>query len=332
MGLVIPDETLTLAGGAVKPWQGSGASAQCQKDMMRFAKRDHIRTNVAWKDLTAAERDWVINGEPDWNGNWEKNWYGIKAFFAFLESKAYKMHVRVMLSRFRSYNLCPSCKGARLKPEGLFWRLGTKEAADTALGLDNPNPNSKGRYQRFVPNGMGALCAQHINELPGLTLPDLMQLPIVRLKGFFETLAATARDEASALVIEEILTRLNYLIDVGVGYLTLGRQSRTLSGGEVQRVNLTTALGTNLVDTLFVLRRALGGAASARHGPCQRRHEKVEGRRQHPRRRRARPAGDACGRPHHRHGNRAPGPRAAASSTTARFQRSVRRTPSRGFT
>ncbi len=253
MGLVIPDETLTLAGGAVKPWQGSGASAQCQKDMMRFAKRDHIRTNVAWKDLTAAERDWVINGEPDWNGNWEKNWYGIKAFFAFLESKAYKMHVRVMLSRFRSYNLCPSCKGARLKPEGLFWRLGSKEAADTALGLDNPNPNSKGRYQRFVPNGMGALCAQRINELPGLTLPDLMQLPIVRLKGFFETLAATARDEASALVIEEILTRLNYLIDVGVGYLTLGRQSRTLSGGEVQRVNLTTALGTNLVDTLFVL-------------------------------------------------------------------------------
>lgn len=247
LGLVIPDETLSLAKGAVKPWQGSGASSQCQKDLMRFAQRDRIRTNVPWKELTSEEKNWVINGEPGWNGNWEKQWYGIRAFFAYLESKSYKMHVRVMLSRFRSYNECPVCKGARLKSESLFWRAGSKAASDAAL------TSGQGAYKRFIPAGMGKIAAERINELPGLTIPDLMELPVVRLQGFFQSMKKEARDEASLLVIEEILTRLNYLVDVGLGYLTLGRQSRTLSGGEVQRVNLTTALGTNLVDTLFVL-------------------------------------------------------------------------------
>ena len=253
LGLVIPDENLSLAGGAVKPWQGSGVSSECQKDLVRFARRDGIRLNVPWKDLTAAERDWVINGEPGWNGDWHHKWYGIRAFFAFLETKSYKMHVRVMLSRFRSYNLCPACRGARLKPESLFWRLGDKAEADAALSGAEPRADGRGRYRRFVPCGMGARAAGRIDELPGLTVPDLMQLPVVRLKGFFEALARKPRDEASALVLQEILARLTYLMDVGLGYLTLGRQSRTLSGGEVQRVNLTTALGTNLVDTLFVL-------------------------------------------------------------------------------
>ena len=88
LGLVIPDENLSLAGGAVKPWQGSGVSSECQKDLVRFARRDGIRLNVPWKDLTAAERDWVINGEPGWNGDWHHKWYGIRAFFAFLETKS----------------------------------------------------------------------------------------------------------------------------------------------------------------------------------------------------------------------------------------------------
>ena len=247
LGLVIPDEKLSLAQGAIKPWQGSGASRQCQTDLMRFALRDRIRTNVPWKELTSEEKNWVINGEPGWSGNWEKQWYGIRAFFSYLESKSYKMHVRVMLSRFRSYNECPVCKGARLKSESLFWRAGSKAAADAALG------SGRGAYKRFVPAGMGKLAESRIDELPGLTIPDLMELPVVRLQGFFQAMKKDARDEASLLVIDEILTRLNYLVDVGLGYLTLGRQSRTLSGGEVQRVNLTTALGTNLVDTLFVL-------------------------------------------------------------------------------
>ncbi len=254
LGLVIPDENLTLAQGAIKPWQGTGVSRECQDDMMRFARRDKIRTNVPFKDLTAAEKSWVIEGEPGWRGDWRHQWYGVRAFFSYLESKSYKMHVRVMLSRFRSYNLCPACRGARLKPESLFWRLGSREAADKALGLsDAQGISRKGTYQRFVPCGMGEDARAALDTLPGLTIPDLMDLPVARVKGFFEDLAKTPRDEASALVINETLTRLNYLIDVGVGYLTLGRQSRTLSGGEVQRVNLTTALGTNLVDTLFVL-------------------------------------------------------------------------------
>ncbi|MGN1209323.1 MAG: excinuclease ABC subunit A, partial [Duodenibacillus sp.] len=217
--------------------------------MMRCAKRAGIRTNIPYADLSAKEKHWLIEGADNWNGNWEQSWYGIRRFFAFLETKAYKMHVRVMLSRYRSYTECPVCKGARLKSEGLFWRVGTLDAADEALA----DTSGRGRYRRFCPAGMGAQARSRIDTTPGLTIHDLMELPVKRLLPFFRTLRTQSKDEACTLVIDEILTRLSYLMDVGLGYLTLGRQSRTLSGGEVQRVNLTTALGTRLVDTLFVL-------------------------------------------------------------------------------
>lgn len=247
MTLVVPDETLSLEQGCVKPWQGQGVSRECQTDMMRLAKRHGIRTNVPFKDLSEKERRWVIDGEPGWYGDWKKGWYGIAHYFTFLESKAYKMHVRVLLSRYRSYSECPSCKGARLQSEGLFWRVGSLATAQQVLHSD------KGHYKRFVPMGMGAQAVAALDQTPGLTVHDLMQLPVTRLQVFFTHLRQEARDEACALVIDEILARIGYLIDVGLGYLTLDRQSRTLSGGEVQRVNLTTALGTHLVDTLFVL-------------------------------------------------------------------------------
>src|SRR5256884_5195580 len=81
-----------------------------------------------------------------------------------------------------------------------------------------------------------------------------MLLPVERSHEFFRKLTLPRPlDEATALLLTEIRTRLAYLVDVGLGYLTLDRQSRTLSGGEVQRINLTTALGTSLVNTLFVL-------------------------------------------------------------------------------
>jgi excinuclease ABC subunit A len=188
----------------------------------------------------------VIEGSPNWKGKWNQQWYGIRRFFGYLESKAYKMHIRVLLSKYRSYTPCPSCGGARLKLEALLWRIGSKVDADAAL------PPSK----RVMPVGVAWDRAQ-LEALPGLTVHDLMLLPIDRLRAFFDRLdaAAVLADDHAALALlhDEIRTRLRYLCDVGIGYLTLDRQSRTLSGGEVQRINLTTALGTSLVNTLFVL-------------------------------------------------------------------------------
>jgi excinuclease ABC subunit A len=214
-GLVIPDTSLSLKDGAIKPWQ-TESNAECQDDLMKFARKRSIPVDTPWRDLTAAERAWVLDGE----GEWKKNvWYGVKRFFAWLETKAYKMHIRVLLSRYRSYTECAACHGARLKPEALYWRIGAQGAGQ-----------------------------------PGLNIRELMLLPIDDCREFFATLKLpTAQGDAVDVLLREIRARLKYLTDVGLGYLNLDRQSRTLSGGEVQRINLTTALGTSLVSTLFVL-------------------------------------------------------------------------------
>ncbi|MCP5471059.1 MAG: excinuclease ABC subunit UvrA [Sinobacteraceae bacterium] len=209
-GLVIPDESKSLRGGAIRPWQ-SESYKECQDDLLRLGQRRGIPLDLPWRELSAEQRRWVIEGE----GKWAKDvWYGVKRFFEWLETKAYKMHIRVLLSRYRAYSLCTACGGARLKPESLLWRLGT----------------------------------------PGLNLHEIMLLPIARTQAFIDTLRLPgAMDQATDLLLAEIRSRLAYLVDVGLGYLTLDRQSRSLSGGEVQRINLTTALGTSLVNTLFVL-------------------------------------------------------------------------------
>ncbi|MBP0594214.1 excinuclease ABC subunit UvrA [Paraburkholderia sp. LEh10] len=243
LGLVIPDERKTLRGGAIKPMQ-TPAWKECQDDLMRYAAKANIRRDTRWSELTEAERDWVINGSPDWDGEWQKQWYGVKRFFGYLESKAYKMHIRVLLSKYRSYTPCETCGGARLKTESLLWRLGSKQNADAVL-----DP-----VQRFMPRGVDWNRAQ-LEALPGLTVHDLMLLPIERIRRFFDEIALPSAllDDALKLLLAEVRTRVKYLCDVGLGYLTLDRQSRTLSGGEVQRINLTTALGTSLTKTLFVL-------------------------------------------------------------------------------
>ena len=341
-GLVISNPKLTLRAGAIKTLQ-TPAWQENQDDLMRHAEAAGIPRDTPWDKLTKAQQDWVINGSPEWKGRWKHQWYGVKRFFEYLESKAYKMHIRVLLSKYRSYTECPSCQGARLKTESLLWRIGSHSDADGVLPVD----------KRFMPAGVKWTRAQ-LEALPGLSLHDMMIMPLDRLRLFFdrvsasghlgeasagdrlgssygggtpksspipspaEAVGASAQAEAQAqaqaakatekawdarsttrsasergagddfgvpppheepaprsdadrlsaeptsqgksaeqkalqLLLEEITTRLKYLCDVGIGYLTLDRQSRTLSGGEVQRINLTTALGTSLVNTLFVL-------------------------------------------------------------------------------
>ncbi len=223
-GLVVPDTAKTLAGGAVRPWQ-TPSYKECQDDLLRFAKKRGIPTDVPWRELSPSYRQWVIDGEGAWS---KKVWYGARRFFDWLETRAYKMHIRVLLSKYRSYTLCPSCHGARLKADALLWRLGAGAAAEQ-LELPSLAP-------------------------PGLAIDAVMQLPIERCRAFFEQLVLPPPlDQAADLLLGELRTRLKFLCEVGLGYLTLDRQSRTLSGGEVQRINLTTALGTSLVNTLFVL-------------------------------------------------------------------------------
>jgi excinuclease ABC subunit A len=251
-GLVIPNDKLTLRNGAVKVFQ-TPAWQEAQDDLMRHAEAAGIPRDTPWAKLTPEQQHWVKAGSPQWNGKWNQHWFGIARFFEYLESKAYKMHIRVLLSKYRSYTECPSCGGARLKTDSLLWRIGTQAQADAVL------PPA----QRHMPTGVKWTRAQ-LEALPGLSLHDLMLLPLDQLKRFFSALdktlvpagsdlAGAGQAQAVRLLLEEINTRLRYLCEVGIGYLTLDRQSRTLSGGEVQRINLTTALGTSLVNTLFVL-------------------------------------------------------------------------------
>ncbi len=248
-GLVIPDEKKTLLEGAIKPWT-TPSYKECQDDLQKYAPRAGVPLGVPWKDMSDEHKRWVLYGTPDWKGGndaWKHQWYGVQRFFDWLETKAYKMHVRVLLSKYRSYTPCPSCNGARLKPDALLWRLGNKEEADAVL------PPEDGRYKRFMPIGT-TWSREQLNGLDGLSLHDVMLLPIERVRKFFDTLSFSgALDAATDLLMTEVRARLKFLCDVGLGYLTLDRQSRTLSGGEVQRINLTTALGTSLVNTLFVL-------------------------------------------------------------------------------
>ncbi|MBI2950056.1 MAG: excinuclease ABC subunit UvrA [Verrucomicrobia bacterium] len=221
--LAIPDRSLSLVRGAVKPWQ-SGMSAECQEDLMKFCKLRKVPTDVPFRDLPQKWQDWVLNGDPDYGKGaeheWPRAWYGIKGYFRWLESRSYKMHVRVLLSRYRAYRTCADCRGQRFQSEALNFKL-----------------------------------ADHSGHL--ITLADFYQLAVSSALHVVETLAARRRNPKSSdplfVSLNEVRARLKYLDEVGLGYLTLDRATRTLSGGETERVSLTTCLGSGLVNTLFVL-------------------------------------------------------------------------------
>jgi excinuclease ABC subunit A len=220
----VPDPTLSLAQGAIKPFQGERGD-ECLRDLIRCCTERGIDIQTPWEDLTDDEHEWIYYGDrktaeltPDeLEALWQAgDWYGVKGFFDWLETKAYKMHVRVFLSRYRSHTTCSACRGRRLQPEALCFKI------------------------------------------QGKTLPDLWSISISDLLPWFSNLQSSianrqSKDHTLDLVLTEITSRLSYLDEVGLGYLTLDRPTRTLSGGEVERVNLTTCLGASLTGTLFVL-------------------------------------------------------------------------------
>jgi excinuclease ABC subunit A len=206
--LVVPDQSKTLRQGAIQPWQ-SPNYRECQHDLLFFAEEKGVPVDTPWHEMDPAHRTWVMQGEGDWI---DGKWYGVRRFFDWLATKKYKMHIRMLLSKYRAYDTCPACHGTRLKPEVLQWKIGGRSIADIAV------------------------------------------MSLERCRAFFAGLTLEHETHRSvAHLLHEITTRLDYLVYVGVGYLALDRKSRTLSGGEVQRINLTTALGTSLVNTLFVL-------------------------------------------------------------------------------
>ncbi len=203
LDLVVPDKNKSLAEGAVEPWTKPRYRVHNQ-EMRRAARPKGIPLDVPFYQLTPEQRRWVIQGDEDFPG--------IRGFFEYLERKKYKLHVRVFLSRYRGYTLCPECKGGRLRREALNVRI------------------------------------------DGRTITDVTRMTIEKACNFFNELRLTPQRQAIAdKVLEEIRSRFKYLDKVGLEYLTLDRLASTLSGGESQRIQLATALGSNLVGALYVL-------------------------------------------------------------------------------
>jgi excinuclease ABC subunit A len=202
---VIPDPGKSIRGGAIKPW--SGPSTTWERSVLeKFCARRKIPTHMAWAELAAEQRAQVLDGEGTWHGG---KYPGVRAWFEWLEGRTYKMHVRVLLSRFREYTVCTTCRGSRLNATAVAYRVAGLSLA-----------------------GWHALTVGEAAARVG---------------------AYDARDPQGRRVREHLASRLGYLDAVGLGYLTLDRQARTLSGGEAQRAGLTTALGAALTGTLFVL-------------------------------------------------------------------------------
>jgi excinuclease ABC subunit A len=203
LDLVIPDKSKTLAEGAIEPWT-KPKYRPLLTDLKRYAKQADIPMDVPWEELEAEQQQSVLDGEG--------RFLGVRGFFAHLERKKYKLHVRVFLSRYRGYSLCSSCNGSRLRLEARQVKVG----------------------------------GRNICEVCSMTVEDAAR--------FFEKVELSVQEaDIADKLLQEIRERLGFLNDVGLEYLTLDRLSSTLSGGEAQRIQLATSLGSRLVGTLYVL-------------------------------------------------------------------------------
>src|SRR5687767_5416793 len=203
LDLVIPNPGLTLKEGAIEPW--TKPQFEWARDELKdFARSEKIRMDVAFNDLTRSQQRAIVEGKGEWSG--------VRGFFEWLETKKYKLHVRVFLSKYRGYTNCPDCGGERLR----------REARDVKVG--------------------------------GRSLPEACALSIKDAAVFFDSLQLSTEQTAIAeRILFEIRRRVHFLVDVGLDYLTLDRLASTLSGGEAQRIQLATNLGSSLVGALYVL-------------------------------------------------------------------------------
>jgi excinuclease ABC subunit A len=203
MDLVIPNRLLSLEQGAVEPFT-KPQYEWAQKKLLRFAKKFGIPIDKPFVDLTEEQKQAIWEGAKDWEG--------VTGFFKFLETKKYKLHVRVFLAKYRGYTICPDCSGGRLR----------QEACDVKIG--------------------------------GKSLPEVVSLSVADAIKFFDNIKLTPeREKIAERLLLEIRRRLKFLSDVGLEYLTLNRLTSTLSGGEAQRIQLATNLGSLLVGALYVL-------------------------------------------------------------------------------
>ena len=203
MNLVVPNPNLSIMDGAIAPFRTPKYSSH-SRDLIQNAKQFNIPINIPYKELTPQQVALVRKGFGTFKG--------IDKFFAKLEEKTYKMHIRVLLSRYRGYTTCSACKGSRLRREALQVKIADK------------------------------------------SIYEVVQMPIEHSLKFFEELTLSEYDMmVGERILKEIIKRLTFLNNVGIGYLTLERLSSTLSGGETQRINLATSLGSSLVGTLYVL-------------------------------------------------------------------------------
>jgi excinuclease ABC subunit A len=210
LDLIIPDKSKTLDEGAIDPWNRPKYRSYVT-ELRRAARQHGIPLDVPWWDLTPEQQSFVLDGRG--------SFLGVHGFFQYLERKKYKLHVRVMLSKYRGYALCPDCKGQRLRAEARAVRIG-----------ENGSSGS------------------------GKNICDAAALTIAAAKHFFSSLALTPmQEEIAGSILEEIRQRLRFLDAVGLDYLTLDRLASTLSGGESQRIQLATSLGSRLVGALYVL-------------------------------------------------------------------------------